>query len=79
MYICICNPFTDKDVEKHLQECGKTRAKDVYKACSGGESMNCGSCACDLQAIIDKHNNTLTIHELSDQMQQCTETEKEVV
>ena len=79
MYICLCNPFTDKDVSEHLSESGKTRVKEVYSACSGGESMNCGSCACTLQSMVDKHNNTITIDALSQEMQKCKNKAKETV
>ncbi len=79
MYICLCNPFTDKDVQEHLGDTGKTTVKEVYAACSGGESMNCCSCACEMKAIVDTHNNALTINALSDQMQKIADTTKEPV
>lgn len=78
MYICLCNPFTDKDVKRHLNDVGEhVQAKDVYRACSGGKSMNCGTCSCELKAIVKDHNNNITISELSDGMRKVTDTEKE--
>ncbi len=80
MYVCLCNPFTDKDVAKHLdQNIGKARVKDVYAACSGGENMNCGTCACTLKDIVDTHNNTITICDISDNMTKAAMTQKEPV
>ena len=80
MYICICNAFTDQDVQDHLDDLGqKTRTEDVYTACSGGGEMRCGSCQCDLKAIVDMHNNTMTIREISKQMQQNHKKQKEKV
>lgn len=80
MYICICNPFTDTDVRNHLDTTKKSeRVKDVYAACSGGAEINCGTCIGELKMIVDIHNNTLTIGELSDQMQKATKKNKETV
>ena len=80
MYICMCNPFTDTDVRNHLDTTKKSaRVKDVYAACSGGSSINCGTCIPELKTIVDTHNNTLTIGELSDQMQKATNKNKESV
>lgn len=73
MYVCLCNPFTDKDVAAHLSASGKSTIKSVYSACSGGEKMNCGNCACDLKSMVDTHNNTLTISDLSKKMDQALE------
>lgn len=70
MYVCICNPFTDKDVTKHLESHGqKTTVSRVYSACTEGEKMNCGNCACDLKTMVAHHNNALTIETLSDKME----------
>ncbi len=80
MYICICNPFTDKDVQKHLSACGqKTTPGRVYSACSGGEKVNCGNCTCMLKDMVDHHNNTLTIQEISGEMIKTALPEKETV
>ncbi len=80
MYVCICNPFTDKAVNAQLEQIsGKAKVSDVYAACSGGEKMNCGTCACELKKMVDTHNNTLTIEAINDQMTKVTEQEKEPV
>lgn len=80
MYVCICNPFTETDVIDHLESHGqKTRVKDVYAACSGGEKMNCGSCSCDLKQMVDTHNNGLTIGEISDKIEHIYIKQKEPV
>lgn len=77
MYICMCNPFTDKDVKKHFEESGKkTTMVETYSACSGGEKMNCGSCTSSLKSMVDHHNNEITIRTLEKALPQ---TEKETV
>lgn len=79
MYICICNPFTDKDVKDHLQSCaGKTSVSSVYKACSGGEKMNCGNCACDLKDMVVQHNNVRTIENISDKIDLLIPADKKI-
>lgn len=66
MYICICNPFSDRDVRDFLDQTdNKVTLKTAYRACSGGEDMNCGSCACELKRMVDHHNNAITIGEIS--------------
>ncbi|PCK00440.1 MAG: hypothetical protein COA45_01285 [Zetaproteobacteria bacterium] len=76
----MCNPFTDTDVRAHLDATGESaRVKDVYAACSGGADINCGTCVGELKTMVDKHNNALTIGQLSDQMQKATHKNKETV
>lgn len=81
MYVCICNPFTDTDVRNYLQGIGekKARVMDVYRSCSGEPKMNCGSCACELRGMVDKHNNTLTIDAISKDMEKVSQKTKENV
>lgn len=80
MYICICNPFTDKDVKKHLSSrATKTTPGKVYSACTNGEKVNCGNCTCELKSMVDHHNNALTIKELNGEMQKTALPEKETV
>lgn len=70
MYICLCNPFSDEDVKNHLQNIGDEKAnyKDVYKACTDGKDFNCGTCACTIKEVVDKHNSVLTIKHLEKEM-----------
>ena len=80
MYVCICNPFTEDDVEDHLESrCCKTTVQETYSACSGGEDTNCCSCIPTLKKMVDTHNNTLTIRAISDQMEEATSQTKETV
>ncbi len=73
MYICMCNPFSDKDVAEHLdQNDGKTTVGRVYNACSGGEKMNCGSCSDELRSMVDEHNNKIIVNEISDNMEKVS-------
>ena len=56
MYVCMCNPFTDKDVKTALQDSGvKKSVADVYKACSGGQTPCCGSCVCMVKDMVASH------------------------
>lgn len=53
MYVCLCNPFTDKDVQKALSDTNvKKTAGSVYKACTGGEKPCCGTCICMLREMV---------------------------
>ena len=57
MYVCLCNPFTDKDVDTALNDENiKNKASSVYKACSGGQQPCCGTCICEIRDRIDAHN-----------------------
>lgn len=57
MYVCLCNPFTDKDVKRVLDS-GAVRKTPgaVYKACSGGVKPCCASCVCTVRDIMDAHD-----------------------
>ncbi len=58
MYICSCNPFTDKDLDKALKDDTiLKKASHVYQACTGGERPCCGTCICEIRERIDNHNN----------------------
>ena len=58
MYICMCNPFTDKDLNNALNdEKVRNKAASLYKTCSGGEKPNCGNCICEINERIDAHNH----------------------
>lgn len=60
MYICLCNPFSDRDVQKYLAENGDTPATvgKVYRACSNGEKPQCCSCIQTLKDIVSSHGQT---------------------
>ena len=56
MYICLCNPFTDKELDSALQnETVRKRTSDVYAACTGGEKPCCGTCICEIKDRIETH------------------------
>lgn len=62
MFVCLCNPFSDKKVQKHLQGAGgPARVSDVYTACSGGEKPNCCQCLETLKEIVGSHNETVGV------------------
>ena len=57
MYICLCNPFSDRDVQDYLKEnpdCPATAGK-VYRACSGGQSPQCCTCLQTLKDMLSEH------------------------
>lgn len=57
MYVCLCNPFTDKDVKSALENPGvRNTAAQIYKSCSGGSGPNCGSCMCLVKDMIVNHH-----------------------
>ena len=56
MYICNCNPFTDKDLDKALSDDNILKTpSNVYKACSGGEVPCCGTCICEIKERVSDH------------------------
>lgn len=56
MYICLCNPFTDKELERALNNKSvPKKASHVYTACSGGEKPCCGACVCEIRDRIATH------------------------
>lgn len=57
MWICHCNPFTDKDLDDALKnEKVRKKTSDIYKACSGGEKPCCGTCICEVRDRVNKYN-----------------------
>ena len=66
MYVCMCNPFSDRDVKAHLDEqgCSRTTVSSTYRACSGGESPECCSCIDTLKTMVIDHNNRQNVAEM---------------
>lgn len=60
MYVCLCHPFSDKKVKKHLDANGTSTVAKTYSACSGGENPNCCQCLETLKDIVQTHNKTVT-------------------
>ena len=77
MYVCMCNPFTDKDVKNALEnpEVRNTPAQ-VYKACSGGNGPNCGTCIHFVKDMIVDHHSALGVQKIIDDLPEhtCAET-----
>lgn len=75
MYVCLCNPFSDKDVQKALEnpDVKNTPAK-IYKACAG-TGPNCGSCLCTIKSMIVDHQSALGVQRLKEELPELTETE----
>lgn len=76
MYVCMCNPFTDKDVKTALEnpEVRNTPAQ-VYKACSGGKGPNCGSCVNFVKNMIVDHHSALGVQKIIEDLPVLAEAE----
>lgn len=76
MYVCLCNPFTDKDVKSALEnpEVRNTPAQ-IYKTCSGGKGPNCGSCMCFVKDMIVDHHAALGVQRLKEDLPDYTDSE----
>jgi bacterioferritin-associated ferredoxin len=60
MYVCLCNPFSDKKVQDHLsRKNAKTTVSELYGACSNGEKPECCSCMQTLKDIVKNHNKNM--------------------
>ncbi len=58
MFVCLCHPFSDKTVKKHLASKNGTQASvaETYSTCSGGNKPNCCSCLQTLKDMVQEHN-----------------------
>jgi bacterioferritin-associated ferredoxin len=69
MYICVCNPFSDRDVKKYLSGIqGKVTVGQVYRGCSGADAPSCCSCLHDLRDMVRDHNADATVRAIGDTM-----------
>lgn len=76
MYVCLCNPFTDKDVKDALQNPSvRNTPAQVYKCCSGGQSPNCGSCLCTVKDMIVDHHAARGVEKIKQDLPAFTESE----
>ena len=76
MYVCMCNPFTDKDVKNALENpCVPNTTAQIYKACSGGNGPNCGSCMCTIKSMIVDHQSALGVQKLKEDLPELVEAE----
>jgi len=65
MYVCVCNPFTDKDVRDALENPDvRNTPAQIYKCCSGGESPRCGTCVCEIKAMIVEHQSAAGVQKI---------------
>lgn len=61
MYVCLCNPFSDKKVSKLLSsKKDKSTVSEVYSTCSGGEKPNCCQCLETVKSMVKSHNESIT-------------------
>ncbi len=69
MYVCLCNPFSDKDVTNALKDPNvRNTPAQIYKACSGGVKPCCGSCVCAIKDMIVDHHATLGVEKLKEDL-----------
>lgn len=75
MYVCLCNPFTDKDVKAALEnpEVRNTPAQ-IYKSCAG-TGPNCGSCMCMVKDMIVDHQSALGVQKIIEDLPVLAENE----
>lgn len=62
MYVCCCNPFSDKAVKAHFEENAKDRratVSELYNACSGGAKPQCKTCLPTLAEMVKDHNRKI--------------------
>lgn|GEM_PF-1236608 len=60
MYVCLCHPFSDKKVKKHLSETsGRTSVSEIYSSCSGGETPHCCQCLETVKDFVRSHNKSI--------------------
>lgn len=77
MYVCLCNPFTDKDVQNALENPGvRNTPAQIYKACSGGKGPNCGSCMCLVKDMIVDHQSAIGVQKILEDIPAPTPPEK---
>lgn len=75
MYVCLCNPFSDKDVKKALENPDiRNTPAQIYKACSG-TGPNCGSCMRTVKSMIVDHQSALGVQRLKEDLPELTEVE----
>lgn len=73
MYVCLCNPFSDKDVTNALRNPDiRNTPAQIYKACSGGVKPCCGSCVYAIKDMIVDHHATLGVQRLKDDLPETT-------
>lgn len=69
MYVCMCNPFTDKDVKNALADpLVRNTPAQIYKCCSGGQAPNCGNCMCMVKDMIVDHHSTLGVQKIKEDL-----------
>lgn len=77
MYVCLCNPFTDKDVKSALDNPDvRNTPAQIYKTCSGGNGPNCGSCMCVVKDMIVEHQSAIGVQKIIGDMPEFVEAEK---
>ena len=71
MYICHCNPFSDRDVKELLKDKeDRASVSKVYRHCSGGNSPQCCTCLPTLKAMVRDHNGRVAVGEISKNLPQ---------
>lgn len=75
MYVCLCNPFSDKDVKAALENPAvRNTPAQIYKACAG-KGPNCGSCLCFVKDMIVDHQSASGVQKIVESMPELAEGE----
>ncbi len=53
MYVCMCNGFTEREVQAAIQEMGAKDVHAVHQSCCG-EKPQCGKCAKHIQGMLSE-------------------------
>lgn len=70
MYICMCNPFTDKDVKRALENPSTpNKTSTIYKEASDGQTPCCGTCICAIQDMIVDHQSAKGVQDIKDNIE----------
>jgi len=65
MYVCTCNPFSDKTVKTAFDQAAakseRVTLSQIYRQCSSGQEINgnCHACAPMLADMVRDHNRKI--------------------
>src|SRR5688500_940283 len=68
--ICICNPFSDKNVQTYLSsQSDKSTISQAYRHCTGENKPCCGNCLQELRGMVRDHTAAMTVRALEHEFQ----------
>ena len=57
MYVCMCNGFTERDVQAAITESGAKDVHGVHQSCCG-EKPQCGKCKKHIQGMLSEEKRS---------------------